>query len=106
MDFLKIKPQETFGTLSFVGKPIKGAEYTQGSGQDRKHVGNYVRLLSSRQAETLEFIVDPRINLSEFKFGDVVTIEDVKAEPMVEATRNGAIKGWRLFAQSIKKGNA
>lgn len=106
MEFLKIKPEETFGTTSFVGKPIKGAEYTQGSGNDRKHVGNYVRVLSSLQTETLEIIVNPRVNLSEFIFGEVVTLEDVKAEPMVEATRNGAIKGWRLFAQNIKKGNA
>lgn len=105
MEFLKIKPKETFGILSFVGKPIKGAEYTQGSGQNRKHVGNYCRLLSSRQSETIEIILPPRVNLSEFNFGDVVSIEDVKVEPMSESTGNGAITGWRLFAQSMKKGN-
>lgn len=105
MDFLKIKPKETFGTLSFVGKPIKGAEYMQGSGQSRKHVGNYCRLLSSRQSETIEFVFPSRVNLSEFKYGDVVSIADVRAEPMSEGTENGAIVGWRLFAQTIKKGN-
>lgn len=106
MDFLKIKPKETFGTLSFVGKPIKGSEYMQGSGRDRRHIGNYCRLLSSRQSETIEIILPTRVNLSEFNFGDVVAIEDVKVEPMSESTNNGAIVGWRIFAQNMKKGNA
>lgn len=105
MEFLKIKPKETFGTLTFVGKPTKGAEYMQGSGQTRKHAGNYARLLSSLQRETIEIIISPRVNLNEFKYGDVVSITDVRAEPMSEGTENGAIVGWRLFAQTIKKGN-
>ncbi|PEH49620.1 DUF961 family protein [Enterococcus faecium] len=105
MEFLKVRPKETFGTLSFVGKPIKGAEFTQGSGQNRKHVGNYCRLLSSRQSETIEIIFPTRVNLNDFNFGDVVSIEDVKVEPMSESTGSGAITGWRLFAQSMKKGN-
>lgn len=104
MEFLKLKPKETFGTLSFVGKPIKNDQYMQGSGQSRKHVGNYCRLLSSRQSETIEVIIPARVNLNEFEFGDVVTLEDVKAEPMSESTGTGAITGWRLFAQNIKKG--
>ncbi|MEI1233488.1 hypothetical protein IGJ83_003471 [Enterococcus pernyi] len=104
MEFLKIKPQETFGTLSFIGKPIKGAEYTQGSGQARKHVGNYCRLLSSKQSEAVEVIFPTRVNLSDFAYGDVVSIEDVRVEPISESTGSGAITGWRIFAQSIKKG--
>ncbi|MFB8450020.1 DUF961 family protein [Enterococcus thailandicus] len=106
MDFLKLKSGETFGNLSFVGRPVKGGEYTQGSGQARKHVGNYCRLLSARQSETIEVIFPTRVNLSEFQYGDTVSIEDVRAEPLSEGTENGAIVGWRLFAQNLKKGNA
>ena len=106
MDFLKLKPEETFGSMTFVGRPVKGGEYTQGTGQSRKHVGNYCRLLSARQSETIEVIFPPRVNLSEYQYGDIVSIDDVRAEPLSEGTENGAIVGWRLFAQTIKKGNA
>ncbi|MFR3685928.1 MAG: DUF961 family protein [Enterococcus sp.] len=104
MEFLKIKAKETFGTVSFVGTPMRGAEYNQGTGSTRKRVGTYCRFLSSKQSETIEVIIPTRVNLSEFKYGDIVELGDVRAEPMSEGTENGAISGWRLFAQKVNKG--
>ena len=104
MEFLRIKSKETFGTVSFVGVPMRGAEYNQGSGNTRKRVGTYCRFLSSRQSETIEVIIPTRVNLSEFNYGDNVYLEDVRAEPMSEGTDNGSISGWRLFAQKVTKG--
>lgn len=101
MDFLRIKSKETFGTLSFVGKPIHGAEYNQGTGNNRKQVGTYYRLLSSKQSETIEVIIPTRVNMSGYAYGDIIELEEVRAEPVSEGTENGSIVGWRLFAQKV-----
>ncbi|MHC5250488.1 DUF961 family protein [Enterococcus sp. LJL90] len=105
MEFCKVNPALTFGTLSYVGKKEEVTEFDQ-TARRNKVVGVAVALLSSKQRETLEIVIPPRLNLSTFKYGEVVHVEDVRCVPVSEAAGDGAVKGWSIFATKLEKGAA
>lgn len=102
MEFCKVSPEKTFGTLSFVAKKEDYTEFNQTTRQS-KRAGVYVALLSAKQKETIEVIVPPRLNLTDFDYGEVVTLKDVRCVPMSESAGDGAHKGWQIFAKELNK---
>lgn len=105
MEFCKVNPASTFGTLSYVGRKEDVTEYDQ-TARRNKVVGVTVALLSSKQRETLEVVIPPRLNLSTFSYGEVVHLDDVRCVPLSEAAGDGAVKGWQIFATKMDKGVA